>query len=221
MWEAIQCFLLKDPWATIQTVILAVSVVILIWQIYELRKATAMEGFNTLAAALNSKESIDARNLLYKNKNNLHSLSSEEIASIKRLIVLLDQLGCLVNRKLIPEREAIEMYWDVVIKCWDSSVSVIQEERRQKRIKQRKFQKKTADKKIIQYAKSKGLFKSLRIYRLRAARKYRLATGFKRYPKLKPKAKDYPATHYENFEMLVYRCERYCKKRKLDRPITY
>jgi hypothetical protein len=221
-----QEFFSANTWAAIQTFILAVTAVILVWEISELRKATAMEGFNTLAALLNSTESVEARKLLYKKKDDLESLSSKKFAPIEKVIVLLDQLGCLINRNLIPEREAIEMYWDVVIKCWDSSESLIKKQRRIKRLARKKLNPNKI-KKGIKPSKSRmifnasGLCSNWQYKKLRAAVKYNRAIGFKLYPKLKPNAKDYAATHYENFEMLVWRCERYCKKRKLDRPIVF
>ena len=200
-------------WETIQAIILTVSAVILILEIVHLRKATALEGFNTLAELLNLEESLRARNLLYRNKGKVSSLPTEEIACIERIIVLWDQLGCLVNRKLIPERAAIEMYWDAIIKCWDASESWIRTERRRKRRAQTKFGKNQSIK--------KPRFSDPSYKKIKAMTRYTKSTGYKFYPKRKPEARDYPDTHYENFQMLVWRCERYCRKRHLDRPVIY
>lgn len=219
-WENIQTFILNDPWATIQTIILIISVGILIWQLQAIRKATALEGFNNLAELLNNEEYRNARRLLYKNKDKT-KLNEKEDLSIRKLIVLMDQMGCLVNRKLIPERVAIDMYWDVVIKCWDAGLSWIEKDRKQK--KNQDSAPKTFYYRIPIFLWITNLLTGLKRNsgKIFAAIWYKNVEDFRYFPKQKPIVKSYADSHYENFEMLVWRCERYCIKRRLDRPTIY
>ena len=210
----------------VQIFILVVSAIILIWQLSAIKRATALEGFNEIAKILNDSNNRDVRNELYKNKEKFEEIKPEKKTEIKNQIVLIDTLGCLVNRKLIPERVAIEIYWDVIIRCWDASEKWILQERQKKREAQiklniistryKKRYKKLPNILLNIFKKITSTLNNLLLKLL-----YKQSSEFKYYPFKKPSTIDYGDTYYENFEMLVWRCERYCWKRNLDRPAIY
>lgn len=211
---------------TIQIIILVVSVFILIRQLSAIRKATALEGFNEIAAALNDSDNRANRNLLYEKKEKIDELDEDDQKKIKNQIVLLDTLGCLVNKNLIPERVAIEIYWDVIIRSWDACEKWIEKERQKKREIQN-------DLNIISTSNKKRYLKIVKIFtklikfsnklikRTIVSILYKKSPEFKFYPNKKPVSSNYGDTYYENFEMLVWRCEKYCWRRGLDRPSIY
>lgn len=218
-----------------QIFILIVTAIILIWQLSAIRRATALEGFNEIATILNDSDNREVRKELYKNKEKLEELEPEIKTKIKNQIVLLDTLGCLVNRKLIPERVAIEIYWDVIIRCWDASEEWIEEERQEKRDIQSQLEIKPPLQSKI-YRKLPNIFLNIfkKIKKKNVLNKMLLrllykkkesseskSSEFKYYPFKKPITRNYGDTYCENFEMLVWRCERYCWKRNLDRPAIY
>ena len=162
-----------------------------------------MEGFVSFIAQLNSAKMVRARELLYQNKGKVEYLSSQDKTSIKVILILLDQMGTLVIKKLIPEEVAIEMYWDVVIKCWDASKSWIKKEEQERGGDQ------SADGARTNATKNGP------------SNKY---DDYEFYPDNKPESDDYTNYHetlYENFKVLVYRCEKYCAERGLTRPVVY
>ena len=212
--------------AGIQIFTLVVSAAILVWQLREIRKATALQGFNALAEQLNQEDLIKIRESMYReyskfgeNKKWIISNSIDE-TKIRRVVILLDQLGTLVNRKLIPERIAIDMYWDIVIKCWDVCEQWILKERDDKR---KKLKKDTKYYRFSALIWLRGVFYDVTkfIRKVFAAVWFKNVEEYKLYPKREPIAADYADTHYENFEKLAWRCERYCLKRGLNRPVIY
>ena len=191
--------------------ILIITGLILYFQLKAIRKSTALEGFNNQAAELNKLDCIRDRETIYRNIN---ELIEDDPNKVKRVMILLDQVGTLVNNNLVSEKIAIDMYWDVVIKCWDACEKMIKKERSKKR----RIQKEN----VTPHNKHKNLFKSSNSFKdVWIAKKYLKEIQYKYYPKIKPTAFDYASTHFENFEKLVWRCERYCYNRKLDRPIRY
>ncbi|MBN2520940.1 MAG: hypothetical protein JXB17_10575 [Bacteroidales bacterium] len=154
---------------------------------------------------------IKDRETIYRN---IDELIEADPIKVKRVMILLDQIGTLVNNKLVSERIAIDMYWDVVIKCWDACEELIKKERSKKRRNQKKY--------ATPHTLNNHLFKTSNSLKdVWIAKKYLREIQYKYYPKIEPTAFDYASTHFENFEKLVWRCERYCYKRKLDRPIRY
>jgi len=174
----------------IQVLVIAATAAIMYWQLRAIRDATALQGFLSIAQALNGPESRRARGLLFRSRRTGESLKEDDWESIERVLVLFDELGCLVNLEFVPERLAIEMYWDVAIKCWDASEEWIMARRSERGSPQ------SIDRK-------------------------RVTQGFKFIPGRQPRAENYPDTFLENFEILVWRCERYCRDRGIVRPTIY
>ena len=216
-----------ELWTAIGTIILLLTAIVLIWQLRAIRKAAALEGFNVLANLLNQPDLRKARGLLYEMYENLQRSEVYEKINdaieindaIDRNIVLLDQMGTLINQGLIPERVPLEMYWDVVIKTWDAAYEHwIVPARDRKAIHEKGSVYHRLP--IHVWIKRAWGFTTHSLRRLIAAIIYRndALNDFEFFRRPMPIFGEYSATHCENFERLVLRAERYCIKRGLNRP---
>lgn len=207
----------------VTSIILILSAYILLRQLKAIFKSNSLDGFKDISDKINNRKSRELRQEvfnLYEDHANLEKCNDVKKKEIDDHIVLFDQLGCLINKKLIDENVALEIYWDVIIKFWDSVEDWIVQQRKYKKVNQdtsiNNFNKSFFLKTITIFKNVFLIFGKLKLQILKLV--FLLDPTFKFYPNKKPKAFDYGETHYENFQLLVWRAERFCFKKRVNRP---
>jgi hypothetical protein len=111
-----------------------VTAIIALRQVWEAKRARSIDAFLTISSDLSTPEARAARRSIY---TQIRLLKAEELTWEQRECVSVvgisfDRLGVAINKGLLPADVALEMYFETVIKTWDSIKHVVVFERKQR-----------------------------------------------------------------------------------------
>ena len=94
-----------------------------LWQLIEMRRARQMEAAQRLIEILGSADIRKARRFVFIELSELsggpESLTEKHWGQIERVGNSLNRVGLFLENQLFTERAVMELYHEVIIKCWD------------------------------------------------------------------------------------------------------
>jgi hypothetical protein len=152
---------LETIMSIIGTVTIVVAAGIAVWQIREDTRARSLEGF--LALAEKMKKDKEARKCIYDGLAKIHALTDKEkqkllsdpklVSEIEKVCVSFDQMGVLIEHRLLPEDVAFSMYFDVILRTWYLVEPYVQAERERRKSDAWMASFETLNKKCLKYWK--------------------------------------------------------------------
>jgi hypothetical protein len=106
----------------VTSVVIAVSVGFLLWQVRELRRATYAQVFANVVRVLQEEEVRKARRILFGLKGRpLEKWTEEERLTAERVCQSYDSVGIMVRIGLLPKAIVTRNWGDSLVRSWDAA----------------------------------------------------------------------------------------------------
>lgn len=110
-----------DWTASAMSIITFFMVLVLIWQVWELRRATSTQAFCSLIDRLQDEEVRKAREIVLEQEregNSIDLTGRVQVGSDEKVCHTYDVAGIMVNSGMVPKRLLTENWGHSIKRCW-------------------------------------------------------------------------------------------------------
>ncbi len=103
----------------IGTIVVCITAILIFLQVKEMANARMMEALSSIFNSLTNEDMSRARRYVLNHKLPQPGLTSlEDYENMHKLWVAFDNLGIMIEYKLIPKEIALKMFSHTIISCW-------------------------------------------------------------------------------------------------------
>ena len=114
-------------------VVVVVSVILIIWQLVEARRATQAQAYSFVVERLQDEEVRDARRIVFKKlkEKPLENWTEEERKTAEKVCHTYDAVGIMVRHKLLPREIVIDSWGNSLLHSWDILAPLVENYRQE------------------------------------------------------------------------------------------